>query len=246
MAVTKIADVIIPQVFNPYVVNRTMELSAIFSSGIVQRTTEFDRLASSGAKTINMPYWTDLTGTDEVLTDTGALTPGKIGTDQDVVTILRRGKAWGANDLAANLAGDDPMRVIGDLVAGYWARRYQATLISVLKGVFASASMASNKLDISGLTGGAEKISASSFIDAVQLLGDAKDQLTAVIMHSAVEAALAKQNLIQYIQPSTASPQVPTYLGKRVIVDDSCPASGGIYTTYIFGAGVSLTAKGIL
>lgn len=246
MAVTKIADVIIPEVFNPYVVQRTMELAAIFESGIAQRTSEFDRLASSGAKTINMPYWTDLTGADEVLTDQAALTPDKIGTGQDVAVILRRGKAWGANDLAANLAGDDPMRVIGDLVAGYWARRYQATLIRVLKGVFASASMATNKLDISGLTGGAEKISASSFIDAVQLLGDAKDQLTAVVIHSAVEAALAKQNLIQYIQPSTASPQVPTYLGKRVIVDDSCPVdtANGIYTTYIFGAGAIAYGEG--
>lgn len=241
---TKIADVIIPEVFNPYVVQRTMELSAIFESGIVQRTAEFDRLASSGAKTVNMPYWTDLTGEDEVLSDTGALTPGKIGTGQDVAVILRRGKAWGANDLAANLAGDDPMRAIGDLVAGYWARRYQATLISILKGVFASPSMASNKLDISGFTGGAEKISASSFIDAVQLLGDAKDQLTAVVMHSAVEAALAKQNLIQYIQPSTADVQIPTYLGKRVIVDDGCPTSDGIYTTYIFGAGAIAYGEG--
>jgi hypothetical protein len=191
-----------------------------------------------------MPYWTDLTGSDEVLSDQAALTPDKIGTGQDVAVILRRGKAWGANDLAANLAGDDPMRVIGDLVAGYWARRYQATLISLLKGVFASASMSGNKLDISGLTGGAEKITASSFIDAVQLLGDAKDQLTAVVMHSAVEAALAKQNLIQYIQPSTASPQVPTYLGKRVIVDDGCPVATGVYTTYIFGAGAIAYGEG--
>lgn len=244
MAVTKISDVIIPEVFNPYVVQRTMELSAIFSSGIAQRTAEFDRLASSGAKTINMPYWTDLTGTDEVLSDNLALTPDKIGTNEDIATILRRGKAWGANDLAANLAGDDPMRVIGDLVAAYWARRYQATLISLLKGVFAAASMSGNKLDISGLTGDAAKISAASFIDAVQLLGDAKDQLTAVVMHSAVEAALAKQDLIDYVQPSDASDRVPTYLNKRVIVDDSCPVATDVYTTYIFGAGAIAYGEG--
>lgn len=244
MAVTKITDVIIPEVFNPYVVQRTMELSAIFSSGIAQRTAEFDRLASSGAKTINMPYWTDLTGTDEVLSDSLALTPDKIGTNEDIATILRRGKAWGANDLAANLAGDDPMRVIGDLVAAYWARRYQATLISLLKGVFAAANMSGNKLDISGLIGDAAKISAASFIDAVQLLGDAKDQLTAVVMHSAVEAALAKQDLIDYVQPSDASDRVPTYLNKRVIVDDSCPVATDVYTTYIFGAGAIAYGEG--
>lgn len=241
----KIADVIVPEVFNPYVVQKTMELAAIFSSGIAQRTAEFDRLASTGAKTINMPYWTDLTGADEVLSDSSALTPDKIGTGQDIATILRRGKAWGANDLAANLAGDDPMRVIGDLVATYWARRYQATLISLLKGVFAAASMSGNKLDISALTGGAEKITASSFIDAVQLLGDAKDQLTAVVMHSAVEAALAKQNLVEYVQlPSEAASRVPTYLNKRVIVDDSCPVATDVYTTYIFGAGAIAYGEG--
>ncbi|MCR4398939.1 MAG: major capsid protein [Firmicutes bacterium] len=244
MPVTKIADVIVPEIFNPYVVQRTMELAAIFQSGIAQRTAEFDRLASSGAKTINMPYWTDLTGADEVLSDQTALTPDKIGTGQDAATVLRRGRAWGANDLAANLAGDDPMRVIGDLVAAYWARRYQATLISVLKGVFASTSMSGNKLDISGLTGDSAKISAASFIDAVQLLGDAKDQLSAVVMHSAVEAALAKQNLIQYIQPSTANVRVPTYLGKRVIVDDGCPVATDVYTTYIFGAGAIAYGEG--
>jgi len=30
---------------------------------------------------------------------------------------------------------------------------------------------------------------------------------------------------------------VPTYLGKRVIVDDGLPAADGVYTTYIFGEG---------
>lgn len=244
MAITRISDVIVPEVFNPYVVQRTMQLTALFDSGIVQRTAEFDRLASTGAKTINMPYWNDLTGDDEVLSDQAPLVPGKIGTGQDVAVIQRRGKAWAANDLAANLAGDDPMRVIGDLVAGYWARRLQAILISLLKGVFASPSMANHVYDISSGSGDAAKISASSFIDAVQLLGDAKSQLTAVVMHSAVEAALAKQNLIQFIQPSEGSPQVPTYLGKRVIVDDGVPVSSGVYTTYIFGAGAIAYGEG--
>lgn len=114
---TKIADVIVPEVFNPYVVNRTMELSALVQSGIIQNDPQFDSLASAAAKTVNMPFWNDLTGDDEVLSDSTALTPGKITAGQDEAVILRRGRAWGANDLAANLAGDDPMRAIGDLVA---------------------------------------------------------------------------------------------------------------------------------
>ncbi|SFJ83153.1 major capsid protein [Thermoflavimicrobium dichotomicum] len=244
MAVTRIADIIVPEVFNPYVINRTMELSALVQSGIMQNSEEFDRLASAAARTVNMPFWNDLTGDDEVLTDNGALTPGKITAGQDQAVILRRGRAWGANDLAANLAGDDPMRAIGDLVASYWARMLQKALIATLEGVFASASMASNVHDISGETGDAATISGATFIDAVQKLGDAKTQLSGVMIHSAVEAALAKKELIQYIRPSEGSTEVPFYMGKRVIVDDSLPVNGGVYTTYIFGQGAIAYGNG--
>lgn len=237
MASTKISDVIIPEIFNPYVLNRTMELSELIQSGIVVNDTEFDRLASAAAKTINMPYWNDLTGDDEVLSDSAALTPGKINAGQDEAVILRRGRAWGTNDLAGSLAGSDPARAIGDLVATYWARMLQKTLLSTLSGIFGSASMSGNVLDISALTGGAEKINSSAFVDATQKLGDAKSQLSGILMHSATEAALAKLDLIQYIKPSTGVTEVPYYMGKRVIVDDSAPVSTGVYTTYIFGNG---------
>ena len=244
---TKIADVIVPEVFNPYVVQRTMELSAIFQSGIAQRTQEFDRLASVGAKTVQMPFWGDLTGDDEVLDDQTALTPGKIQASKDEAVILRRGRAWGANDLAANLAGDDPMRAIGDLVASYWARRYQATLIATLEGVFASPTMADNTHDISSETGDAAIISAHSIVDAAQKLGDAKDQLTAIIMHSATEAELKKRDLIEYIPASTnGTDRIPTFLGKSVIVDDGTPVDtdNGVYTTYLFGPGAVAYGEG--
>lgn len=242
----KIADIIVPEVFNPYVVQRTAELSALYQSGILSTGAEFDRLASSPSHVVNMPFWNDLSGDDEVLTDNTALTPGKITAGNDVAVILRRGRAWGANDLAAALAGDDPMRAIADLVADYWARRMQAALISILKGVFASPSMATNLHDVSGQTGDAAKFTAETFIDALQKLGDAKEKLTAIVMHSAVEAALAKQNLVQTIQPSENMPQIKTYMGKRVIVDDSCPVdtTNGIYTTFIFAEGAIAYGNG--
>lgn len=251
----KISDVIVPEVFNPYVVQRTMELSAIFESGIAQRSQEFDRLASSAARTVQMPFWGDLTGEDEVLSDSGALTPGKIQASKDEAVILRRGRAWGANDLAANLAGDDPMRAIADLVAAYWARRYQSALISTLTGVFASTSMSALVHDISAQTGDAAVMSAKTTVDAAQKLGDAKTQLTTIVMHSATEAALAKQDLIQYVKPSTGSIDVPTFLGKRVIVDDSTPVTdeldstgtptgNKIFTTYLFGPGAVAYGEG--
>lgn len=234
---TKIADIIVPEVFNPYVIERTAELSALVKSGIVVRDNELDSLARAGGKLINMPFWKDLTGEDEVLSDSGALTPGKITSGQDVAALLMRGKAWSVNDLAKALSGDDPMKAIGDLVAEYWARRRQKTLLAVLKGVFASSTMSGNVHDISSLTDGAEKISGTSFIVAKNKLGDASDKLTAVMMHSAVFTALEQQNLISYIPNSQGIVEFPTYMNKRVIVDDGCPLNTDIYTTYLFGQG---------
>ena len=42
MASTKIADVIVPSVFNPYVVEKSTELSALFESGIIATVGELN------------------------------------------------------------------------------------------------------------------------------------------------------------------------------------------------------------
>lgn len=236
-ASTKIADVIVPEVFNPYVIERTAELSALVRSGIIVKDPELDKLALAGGRLINMPYWKDLSGDDEVLDDNGALTPGKITAGQDVAALLMRGKAWSVSDLAKALSGDDPMKAIADLVAEYWARQRQKTLLATLKGVFSAPSMAGNILDISGETGEVSKINGTSFIDAKNKLGDASDKLTAVVMHSSVFAALEKQNLIQYIPNSEGIVEFPSYMNKRVIVDDGAPLEAGVFTTYLFGEG---------
>ncbi|MCW2277739.1 major capsid protein [Heliophilum fasciatum] len=237
MPKTQIADVIVPQVFNPYVIARTAELSALSQSGIISNNPELDALARGGGKYINMPYWNDLTGDDEVLSDSGALTPQKITAGQDVAVLFLRGKAWSANDLASVLAGSDPMAAIGDLVAAYWARMRQKLLFSMLKGVFASATMSGNIHDISALTGTAAVLSGETFLDAQGKLGDAAEKLTAISMHSAAYIKLQKDNLIAFIPDSEGKVNIPTYMGRRVIVDDGHPVSSGVYTSYLFGAG---------
>lgn len=235
-AKTQIADVIVPEVFNKYVIERTAELSALYQSGIISNNPELDALATAGGQFINMPFWEDLSGDDEVLSDTDPLTTDKIKAAQDRSVLLMRGKAWRSNDLAKALAGDDPMRAIGDLVAAYWARRQQVTLLSTLKGAFAGSKMADNKLDISKLEGNLAAFTGESFIDASYKLGDAEEKLTAIAVHSSVYANLRKQNLIEFLLASDNS-KIPYYMGKRVIVDDGMPVVGDVFTSYIFGEG---------
>ena len=231
MPKTTVADVIVPEVFNPYVVEKTTELSALYQSGIVASSDELNSLALSGGRLINMPFWNDLDGDDEVLSDINALDVERITSGQDIAALLMRGKAWSVNDLAKALSGDDPMQVIGQLVAGYWARRMQAAILSILEGVFAAPSMAPNVYNTD------VRIDSDNMILASQCLGDAKSKLTGYLMHSAVEADLARQDLIDFAKDSTGSIEIPTYFGKPVIVDDGCPVANGVYTTYIFGQG---------
>ncbi len=241
---TKLSDVIVPELFNPYVINRTMEKSALVQSGIITNNSEFDNLASQAAPTINMPFFEDLTGESEQIIEDTDLEAAKITSNKDVAAIIRRAKMWSATDLSAALAGKDPMAAIAELVSGFWTRDMQKELIAILKGVFLAPTMKDNLLDISALEGDASKWSASAFIDAQQMLGDAKELLTAVVMHSATESALRKQNLIDVIKPSD-SPAFNIYQGKRVVIDDGCPVdTGGIYTTYLFGQGALALGNG--
>lgn len=257
MAGTTLQDVIVPELFNPYVVNRTMELSALLQSGIITNNSEFDSLASQAAPTVNMPFFEDLTGESEQVIEGTDLEDNKITSKKDVAVIIRRAKMWSSTDLAAALAGSDPMMAIGDLVARFWERDMQKELIAILNGIFgtipattgdnakpAETRLESNLLDITGKSGAAANWSGSAFIDAEQLLGDAKAQLTGICMHSATEAYLKKQNLIETVQPSN-DVSFGVYQGKRVIVDDGCPTeSGGKYTTYLFGAGAVALGNG--
>jgi len=242
MTVTKtiITDVIVPSVFNPYVVERTAELSAFYQSGIIARSEQLDTLARAGGKLINMPYWEDLDGPDEVLDDETALTVGKISASKDVAALLARGRAWSVNDLAKALSGDDPMKAIGDLVALYWARRFQSVLISTLAGIFGDSAteMDGNIHDISAEgTAATRSIAAGTTVDALYKLGDANQRLTGFAMHSATVAKLTKDDLIETIPGSEGKPTIKYFLSKPVIEDDGLPVANGVYTTYIFGQG---------
>lgn len=234
---TKIADVIVPEVFAPYVINRTTEKSDLWQSGIISNIDEATLLAQKGGALINMPFWQDLTGESEVLSDSTPLSVNKIQAKSDVAILHARGKAWGANDLARALSGDDPLGAISELAATYWAREMQKITLSTLKGIFGAATMAGNLADISAQSGANAVIGGDKFIDASFKLGDEVDQLSAVAMHSATAAVLAKQGLIETIRDADGVILYQTYMDKRIIVDDGMPVESGVYTTYLFGAG---------
>jgi hypothetical protein len=255
MSTTRISDVIVPAIFNAYVINRTVQQSALFRSGIISTDAEMQALAKGANTLYSMPYWSDLSssgrsnlGSDDPATKSS---PAKIGSGKDQARKHFRNKSWSTMDLTGLLAGSDPAAAIGNQLGDYWAADMQTTAILQLNGVIA-ANIAANSgdmvLDVTiatgtpGVPGASNKIGSDVVLGAKQTMGDAAAKLTAICMHSVLHTNLQKQNLISF-QPTNAQDiGWGTYLGYTVIVDDGCPVvldgqSRPVYTSYLFGAG---------
>jgi len=225
---------VIPEIFNDYMVEETSELSAFAASGVLVPMTELE-LGKKAGKLVHMPFWQDLAGDDQILDTSTDLSVAIFTSEEDQAVLHGRALAYGATDLVEALAGDDPIKSLAYLYAAKWARMWQKLAIYTLNG--AMAVVTDNISNISELSGAAGVWDSDAFVDANQKMGDRKDQLVAVAMHSATEALIAKQDGIDTIRDSEGKILYTAYQGKRIIVDDGMPASGGVYTTYLFGMG---------
>jgi len=262
------SDVIIPEIFTPYVIEQSTQKNQFLASGVAQPMAELN--ATEGGDFVNVPFWkANLSGDLEVLSDSTSLTPGKITADKQVGVILHRGRAFEARDLAALAAGSDPMAAIGAKVGEYVANQQQADLYKCLEGVFGSLT-GSDSPAFDALrfdTSGATALGPRQVAKARAILGDQGDKLTAVAMHSACYYDLVERKAIDYVTntearlstPATGAStinaiggsvaaaygdvRVPTYMGLNVIVSDDITNSAGNYACYFFTAGAVATGE---
>jgi hypothetical protein len=260
--VTRISDVVVPEIFTPYSQLMTQEKSRLIQSGAIVVDAELSNLLNGGGLTFNQPFFKDLDNDEENVSNddpTDESTPNKIGTGSEVQVRLSRNNSWSSMDLTAALAGADPMAAIASRVADYWVRRLQLVFVATMNGVLADNAAApsggdthtQNDMihDISGaaFVDGVTNFSAEAFVDGAVTMGDGMDDLTMVMMHSLVYARALKNNLIDFMPdsdnfaavPNTTGPRkgIPTFLGREVIVDDGMPSANGVFDTWLFGAG---------
>lgn len=150
--ITQISDLIVPQIFTPYVQNLTEQKSRLIASGAIIRDSAIDGLLAGGGLTFNTPSYRDLDN-DEERTSTDSIPAGytggtadpdpkKIGTLQETSVRLSRNQSWATADLDSVLTGSDPAGAIANRVADYWVRRQQAAFVATVTGIFADNAAA--------------------------------------------------------------------------------------------------------
>jgi hypothetical protein len=249
-------DVIIPEIFTPYLIEATTVRNSFLTSGVV---TALDALnVDQGGDKVTIPNWkADLSGDAERLTDTSSLTPGKITADKQVGVVLHRGRAWESRDLARLAAGSDPMGAIGAKVADYIANQQQKDLISSLQGVFGALGSANTGAAFAALTvdaagSGETNLGPRQIAAAEAILLEDADRLGAIVMHPLVYADLKERKAIDFVTATDArvnatltadltglnafggsvaaaytnNVAIPFYMGMRVIRSKDVPVTG--------------------
>jgi hypothetical protein len=242
---------LIPELFLDYQQEEIRDKNALVNSGLMVTNAAIQAEFQKGGKTIDLPFFGDLSGDSEIDSDTVASVPTDIAGDLQVGVRNMRRKSWKSSDLAADLSGSDPSQAIARSTGRYWIRDMQVTCRSILNGLFGSGGPLATSHAVGGVS---SQLSQGLMVDGIAKLGDAGDDLTGVMMHSAIYYALMKLDLIV---PSSNTSQIDTrlsgealekgtYLGRPVFVDDKLPflTTGGggggslpVYHTFFFGPG---------
>lgn len=258
MAVVTLSDVYNPLTFARRSQEAQIQLNRFLASGIAVFDGELARQVSQGGNvgeltnfnplTIDEPnYSTDASGSSS--------TPANIAKQVQKFRVAHRNKSWSTMDFSRELALQDPVTAITGRVGKYWANDDEKRIIYSLLGLLAdnvandSGDMVIDvATDAVGAVTDAERIGGERVIDALQTLGDHKNSVTTLAIHSAIHARLQKQQLIDYIRDADNNIMFETYMGKRLIVDDSLPAVAGTnrvtYTCMMYAPGIIATANG--
>jgi len=259
MATTQISDVYVPEVYSSYTAVNGPEKTVFFDSGIAVANPALAGMFSDGGRIAELPFWKDLDASDEPNygTDdpTDIAVPAKVTTGTQVARMASLNQGYSSADMTGELAGSDPMQQVRNRFGTYWMRQWQRRTIASLQGVIAdniandggdmvnNVAGATNADVATGTLFGREVFTAAAFTS-----GDHYDDYAVFAVHSVVAKRMVDNDDIDFLADSNGQLTIPSFLGRRLVVDDSLPmtaaaGTGGTdaaatYTSYLFGTGL--------
>ena len=269
---TFLSDLVSRPEFLAYTAEGIFEQSKWIQSGIVQRNAALD--ARAGGTRVRVPFFDPINPTEEQILSSatwgtstaGYLTPQKSTADEQIMTILHRGFAYAADDLSKLGSGADPLAHVRNQLTAAINKLKTTTLKNQLLGLFGGISGAGvlgpNQIDATGTTTATEAnyISAANVIKAKNELGERGEELDSIATHSAVAYYLQQIGMLTFSTSALAAagavtwggggvgigqPEVATFAGLRVVIDDQLSyLTGGTathlvkYPVYLFKSGI--------
>lgn len=261
MATTRISDLFTPDIWGDGLREQMAKLPSIVNSPVFARTPRLAAIASGPGTTVNIPYWKDITdaGGEEIQVEATAPTSiANITASKMVGVMCNRVKKFGAESLAEQVSGGDPVGEFLMQLGDDRLKRRQTTLIGQLRALFGTGSQTPDqaqgilracRLDYFLEDGSApttdQLIDADKVIYTIATLGERRGQLQngGIFMHTQIRAALEildKESFKSGVESGLPF-QFETYRGIPVYVSDSLSragaTSGTVYDTYILAPG---------
>lgn len=213
-----------------------LQASGILVQGFFNPSTGIDQNAGSFA---NFTQYPTIADTPQSITSNTALDIRDFSDYIQTAPWLNKADAWGIENLVQVIAGKDPIAELLRQLTNYWAKAIQASALSVIKGIMATALASTHS---TGATYSGGEITLPGIGAAKQLLGDAQMQLTKAVMHSkafsdAVQLGIASfpnSALGNNLAVTGAFPQI---MGMTTWLDDAIAAVGGVYSSYFAAPG---------
>lgn len=251
------ADVFNAKFFNNEVFGKYLETvprikqNAFLTAGIFRKRPDLKNMLreQTGGNFISLPMVGRIGGTPDNYDGNQNITTDSLGSFIQSMIVVGRAHGWTEKDFTTELTGKNFMEEIAKQVADYWDDVDQATILSILTGVFAMSGnnnfASKHTHDISGLT--ENTVDATTLNNAIQKAAGAnKNIFTMAIMHSQVATNLENLELLQYRTQTDANGiqrkiNLADWNGRTVLIDDDVPtttdSTGTKYTTYLLGQG---------
>lgn len=152
------------------------------------------------------------------------------------VVVVGRAKAWTEGDFSYDITGGvEFMDNVAEQIAEYWGEVDQATILSILKGIFAMTGkenlefVNNHTLDISKESIAKSVVGPASLNTAIQKAsGDHKHRFSLVIVHSAISTNLENLKLLNYLKYTDKDGiqrdlALGSWNGRLVLIDDGMP-----------------------
>jgi len=257
----------VPEIFNPLVITYSQEKSRLIRSRAVTVDPQLNTFLAGAGLTCNIPSFRDLqSGTLNSATATSSTSTADVltGLNETQLRLSYAGN-WKSFQLEAALLGKDPTDALAQLVGNWWAKQHQKKFIATMKGVFADNDAAPTGTEhvrydlvrnLAFTTDGANtpiaynatttRFSPTAFAEACMTMGDSMDTIGTIMVHSHVYTKMWTDNQIITVPASETSPEIKTYMGREVIIDDSMPnPSAGVYESWLFGDGAVRLGFGV-